>query len=349
MACGDYDAVLLVSFGGPERREDVMPFLENVVRGRGVPRERLLHVAENYYAIGGASPINRQNRALIASLRERLATEGPDLPVYFGNRNWHPMLPDTIRTMADDGVRRALAFVTSAFGSYSGCRQYSENIEAARAVVGQGAPEVDKIRLYFNHPGFIDAMADRVADALADPKLRNEQDVTLVYTAHSIPITMADTSPYLAQLRESARLVSACVGHDSWKLAFQSRSGPPSQPWLEPDISDLLVTLSEEGVKQVCVVPIGFVSDHVEVINDLDTDAASRARSVGLGFVRAQTVGIHPRFVSGVYDLIAERMNGSSDRQAVGSMPPCADICRVDCCPRPMRPGRGTQHGASRS
>ena len=343
MGARRYDAVLLVSFGGPERREEVLPFLENVVRGKAVPRERLLRVAEHYYACGGKSPINDQNRALVKALSAELADRGPDLPVYWGNRNWHPLLPDTIREMARDGVKRAIAFVTSAFSSYSGCRQYRENIAHAREQVRSGAPEVDKIRPFFNHPAFIGSMADRVSDSLAGLAGSRGRSMRVIYTAHSIPKVMAETSAYVAQLREAARLVSEQAGVRSWELAFQSRSGPPSQPWLEPDICDRLRELGESGIDRVCVVPIGFLSDHIEVLHDLDDEAATVARERSMEFARARTVGIHPRFVAGIRDLISERAEGGKERAAVGAMPASPDVCPIDCCPRPaMRRGAGS-------
>lgn len=335
MGARRYDAVLLVSFGGPERREDVLPFLENVVRGKAVPRERLLKVAEQYYAFDGKSPINDQNRALVRALTEELAARGPDLPVYWGNRNWHPLLPDTIREMARDGVQRAIAFVTSAFSSYSSCRQYRENIANAREQVCSGAPEVDKIRPFFNHPAFIGSMADRVSDSVAGLSVSPRSAMRVIYTAHSIPMVMAETSAYVAQLKEAARLVSEQVGVNSWELAFQSRSGPPSQPWLEPDICDRLRELGESGIDQVSVVPIGFLSDHIEVLHDLDAEAAAVARERGMEFARARTVGTHPRFVAGIRDLISERTEGGEERPVVGAMPASPDVCPIDCCPRP--------------
>lgn len=324
----------------------MLPFLENVVRGKAVPRERLLKVAEHYYAFGGKSPINDQNRALVSALRTELATRGPDLPVYWGNRNWHPLLPDTIRAMARDGVKRAIAFVTSAFSSYSGCRQYRENIANARAQVSAGAPEVDKIRPFFNHPAFIGSMADRVSASLVDLADSRERLTRVVYTAHSIPTVMAETSDYVAQLNEAARLVSERVGVTSWEVAFQSRSGPPSQPWLEPDICDRLRTLGESGVDQVIVVPLGFLSDHIEVLHDLDDEAAAVARERGMAFSRARTVGTHPRFVEGIRDLISERMEGGEERPVVGAMPASPDFCPIDCCPRPARP-RGAERAVN--
>ncbi|MXY68050.1 MAG: ferrochelatase [Acidobacteriia bacterium] len=340
MSAGGYDAILLVSFGGPERADDVVPFLENVVRGRGVPRERLLKVAEHYYEFGGRSPINDQNRSLIAALREELAVKGPSLPIYFGNRNWHPLLADTLSAMTRDGVQRALAFVTSAFGSYSGCRQYRENIDEAIKAAGGGAPRVDKIRPFFNHPGFIRSVAGRVRAALSQFDASDRAGVRLLFTAHSIPSSMAHTCDYVVQLCEASRLVSEQIGSDNWELVFQSRSGPPTQPWLEPDIGDRIDSLGAEGVRQVCVVPIGFLSDHIEVAYDLDFEAAARASTAGISLVRAETVGTCPVFVSAVCDLIRERVDGRPERACVGVLPVRPDECPKDCCPQPQRPGR---------
>ncbi len=333
-----YDAVLLVSFGGPERHQDVMPFLENVVRGRPVPRARLEDVAEHYYRFGGRSPINDQNRALIAAMRLELARRGVTIPVYWGNRNWDPLLPDAIREMAQDGVSRAVALVTSAFSSYSGCRQYRENIEAAISCVEGQGPVVDKIRAYFNHPGFIEAMADRVGEALARLGNGDGSTARIVFTAHSLPEAMASCCQYVAQLRESASLVCDRVGSGHWELAFQSRSGPPTQAWLGPDICDRLRQLRKDGVTRVCVVPIGFVSDHMEVVFDLDVEAREVAEEIGLDFVRAGTVGTHPRFVRGICDLIGERLWGGLERASVGGMPALPDICPSDCCLPAIRP-----------
>src|SRR6185503_5423415 len=236
-----YDALLIVSFGGPDGPKDVLPFLENVLRGRNVPRERMLEVAEHYYQFGGKSPINDQNRALIAALEKELAAHGPRLPIYWGNRNWHPLLPDTLRKMAADGVQRALAFVTSAYSSYSSCRQYRENIAAAQTEVGPTAPQIDKLRAFFNHPGFIEPMVENTRAALEKIPVERRQDAELVFTAHSIPAAMAATSRYEEQLHEASRLLADGVGSNvKWNLVYQSRSGPPQQPWLEPDICDFI-------------------------------------------------------------------------------------------------------------
>ena len=327
--------MIVVSFGGPDGHDDVLPFLENVLRGRNVPRERMLEVAEHYHHFGGRSPINEQNLALIAALRGELDRRGPRLPVYWGNRNWHPFLPDTLRRMADDGVRRALAFVTSGYSSYSGCRQYRENIAAARAEVGDRAPEIDKIRVFFNHPGFVGPAAENLRTALAACGAA-PADVPVLFTAHSIPIAMADTCRYVAQLQETARLVAAEAAASTWRLVYQSRSGPPSQPWLEPDVCDAIRDIHAAGGREVVVAPIGFISDHMEVLYDLDTEAADLCRTLDMHMVRAATVGTAPAFVSMVRDLIAERAWSLPDRPALGCLPASHDVCPLDCCPAPV-------------
>ncbi|MBV8069077.1 MAG: ferrochelatase [Acidobacteriaceae bacterium] len=332
-----YDAVLVVSFGGPERREDVLPFLENVTRGRNIPRERLLDVAEHYYHFGGKSPLNDQCRELVAALREDLASEGVRLPVYWGNRNWHPFLADALREMQADGIKHALAFVTAAYSSYSSCRQYRENIAAAQAEVGEGAPQVDKIRVFYNHPGFIHACADRVREALALFEPEDREAVRVAVTAHSIPCFMAETSDYKKQLRETMRLVSEAVGLHDWSLVFQSRSGAPGQPWLEPDILDHLRELRRNGVTNVLVAPLGFLSDHLEVLYDLDTEAQALARELGVKMVRAATVGTHPAFIQTIRQLILERIAPGEPRLAIGAYGPNHDVCPEDCCPPPQR------------
>jgi ferrochelatase len=317
-----YDAILIVSFGGPEHTEDVIPFLENVLRGRNVPRERLLEVAEHYYHFDGRSPINQQCRDLIAALRERVT-----LPIYWGNRNWHPMLADTVRQMADDGVQRALAIATSAYSSYSGCRQYIENIEAARSVVGTTAPVIDKLPPFWGHEGFVGANADRVSAALAMIPADRRAAARLVYTAHSIPLSMNASCRYEEQLVETARRVSSRTSHEEWDLVWQSRSGPPTQPWLEPDILEHLRALAEDGIRDVVVSPLGFLSDHMEVMYDLDHEAAALCRDLGLNFVRAQTPGTHP----GIIGMLAELIEL---RQTDTDLP----LCAPDCCPAPRRP-----------
>ena len=326
-----YDSVLVLSFGGPENDSEVLPFLENVLRGRNVPRERMLEVAEHYYHFGGRSPINDQNRELIQALREELKRNGPDLPVYWGNRNWHPFLADTLRQMRDEGRRRALAFATSAFSSYSGCRQYREDILSARAEV-EGAPLVDKLRIFYNHPGFIEAMSDRVADAL-----KQLPGAYLLYTAHSVPLSMERGSNYVQQLNEACRLVSAQVNQPEWRLVYQSRSGPPGQPWLEPDIND---ALREIASRDVVIAPIGFLSDHMEVLYDLDTEARALSDKLGRNMVRAGTVGVHPKMIAMVRELILERM-GRSDRPALGRFSPEPDECAMECCPARRWPLQG--------
>lgn len=310
----DFDAVLVLSFGGPERHEDVIPFLENVLRGKNVPRERLLEVAGHYYHFDGRSPINDQNRALIAALEAELAAHGPGLPVFWGNRNWHPLLADTLREMKAKGIRHTLAFVTSAFGSYSGCRQYLDDI----ARCGD-APRVEKLPTFSGHPGFIEATADRVRAALA-----GLPSGELLFTAHSIPLSMAASSPYVAQLEAACAAVAAAVGSPAYRLVYQSRSGPPGQPWLEPDIRDAL-----RG--DAVVAPIGFLSDHMEVLYDLDTEAAALARERGIRMVRAGTVGAHPRFVRMIRELITARIESG-----------IPTVCAPECCPLPRRPQSST-------
>lgn len=339
-----YDALLIVSFGGPERPDDVIPFLENVVRGRNVPRHRLIEVAEHYDRLGGRSPINDQNRALLAAVERELAEHGPPLRLYWGNRNWHPLLAETIRQMAADGVQRALAFVTSAFSSYSGCRQYRENIAAAQAEVGAAAPAIDKLRVFFNHPGFIEPMTERARSALEQIPAARRPAASLLFTAHSIPCAMAEACLYEAQLRESCRLIAEVLGRQldaehqprpwrDWQLVFQSRSGPPQQPWLEPDISDYLrAKYKQDTLRDVVVVPLGFLSDHVEVLYDLDVEAQQLCCELGVGMVRAATVGTHPRFVRMIRELVVERMSGSTERPALGHLGPSHDVCPDDCC-----------------
>ena len=336
----NYDAILIVSFGGPESREDVIPFLENVLRGKNVPRERLLAVAEHYYHFDGKSPINQQTRELISALKNELAQNGPNLPVYWGNRNWHPMLADTLRQMKQDGIQRALAFVTSAYSSYSGCRQYREDIARAQSEVGPGAPEIDKLRAFFNHPGFIEATEDRLRDALAQIPANARQNVQVVYIAHSIPLSMANTSDYVRQLEEVKRLVSARLGISNDVLVYQSRSGAPGQPWLEPDILDYLREVKARNLASAVVLaPISFISDHMEVLYDLDIEARQLCDSLSLPMARAKTVGVHPKFIAMIRELLLERTSGA-ERRALGSLGPRADLCQENCCPAPQRPGR---------
>jgi ferrochelatase len=340
-----YDAVLVVSFGGPEGPDDVLPFLENVTRGRGVPRDRLVAVAGHYDHFGGVSPINAQNRALIAAVEADFARNGVDLPIYWGNRNWRPYLADTVRQMTADGVRRALAFVTSAYASYSGCRQYQDDIAAAREQVGEGAPQIDKIRHFFNHPGFVEANVDAVRAALESLPADRRDAARLVFTAHSIPVAMAQASGpegglYVAELAETARLVAERVAPGRpYDLVWQSRSGPPQVPWLEPDIVDHIDALAGDGVPAVVVSPIGFISDHMEVRWDLDNEAAAAAAARGIAFVRAATPGTDPRFVTMVRELVLERSEPDRAPRALGLMGPSHDTCPLGCCPAPRRPG----------
>ncbi|MFF5173859.1 ferrochelatase [Micromonospora sp. NPDC000089] len=334
-----YDALVLVSFGGPERPEDVLPFLQNVTRGRGVPPERLAEVAEHYLHFGGVSPINEQCRELLAAIREDFAANGVELPVYWGNRNWDPMLADTVAQMRDDGVQRALAFVTSAYGGYSSCRQYQEDIAAARSAVGPDAPVIEKLRQFWDHPGFVEPHADAVRAALAQLDPAKRDTTRLVFTAHSIPSSAAATAGphggrYTAQMEETARLVHERAAPDlPYDLVWQSRSGPPQVPWLEPDINDHLTALAEQGVTSVVVSPIGFVSDHLEVVWDLDTEALETAKQLGLDFVRAGTPGTDPRFVTMVRELVAERStpDGQRLRRRLGELP-MWDTCPTPCC-----------------
>ncbi|MBL8830397.1 MAG: ferrochelatase [Planctomycetaceae bacterium] len=333
-----YDAILIVSFGGPEGPDDVIPFLENVLRGKNVPRERMLEVAEHYQHFGGVSPINAQNRALIAALETELKQHGPALPIYWGNRNWAPYLTDTVRQMADAGVKRAVAYFTSAFSSYSGCRQYRENVFAAQAAVGERAPQIDKLRVFYNHPGFILPMIERVQSALDTIPAERRDATHLVFTAHSIPMSMASGCNYVTQLDEACRLVSNAFPQLANRLVYQSRSGPPTQPWLEPDVGDYLRGLAGHGVKDVVVIPIGFISDHMEVMYDLDYEAKHIAEGLGMNVVRAGTVGTHPQFVSMIRELIAERMGLVSQKRFLGTLGPSHDVCPLDCCPAPQRP-----------
>jgi ferrochelatase len=360
----DYDAFVLVSFGGPEGPADVMPFLENVTRGRAVPRERLAEVAHHYDRFGGVSPINQQCRDLLAAIEKNFAASGLDLPVYWGNRNWSPYLAETVGTMAANGVRRAIAFVTSAYGSYSSCRQYLDDIEIARRQVGPGAPRIDKIRHFFNHPGFIGPFTESTVAALGSLPPAARPDAPLVFTAHSVPESMAAGSGpagglYPAQLAEAARLVTAGVAaadgrERPWRLVYQSRSGPPSVPWLGPDVSDHLADLARDGAPGAVLVPVGFVSDHMEVRYDLDVDAAEAGRRLGLPVARAATPGTDPSFVSMITELVRERVHGPGlahgerpTPRALGVMGPGPDACRDTCCQARPPAGRTDRPGES--
>ncbi|MEM7274488.1 MAG: ferrochelatase [Actinomycetota bacterium] len=346
MTTSTFDAVLVLSFGGPEQPEDVLPFLRNVTRGRNVPDERLAEVAEQYAVFGGRSPINDQCRNLIDALTVELAANGHDLPIYWGNRNWHPMLADTVATMAEDGVSNALVFTTSAFGSYSGCRQYRQDLAGAIEAVGPTAPRLQKLRLFYNHPGFIEPLAANLAEAIGEPPAAGDPSHRVVFTAHSIPNSMAAACSYEAQLHEAARLTMAAAGlaDHGFDLVYQSRSGPPHIPWLTPDVNDHLVAINADGVKTVTVVPIGFVSDHMEVMFDLDTQAAETAAELGMEMTRVPTVGIAPRFITMIRELIDEQV-AATPKLHLGSDGPWPDNCPAadHCIPAggPGRPGAG--------
>ena len=321
-----------MSFGGPEGPADVVPFLENVTRGRNVPHERLLDVAHHYERFGGVSPINGQNRALIEALEAELKARGPALRVYFGNRNWHPFLVDTLRQMRDDGVHRALMFVTSAYSSYSGCRQYREDVQRAQHAIGNGAPQVDKLRVFYNHPGFVEPNAVNLRQALSGVPADRRAQARVFFTAHSVPLAMARCSAYEVQLREACRLVAEAAGVKDWALAYQSRSGPPHVPWLGPDILDELDRVAGEGARDVVILPLGFISDHMEVLFDLDVEAADRARALGLHLSRVPTVGTAPAFIAMIRELIVERLEADTPRRALGALGPSHDVCAVSCC-----------------
>jgi ferrochelatase len=346
-----YDALLLLSFGGPERPEDVVPFLENVTRGRGIPRERLEEVGEHYFLFGGRSPINDRNRELLAAIQEDLHSAGVTIPVYWGNRNWDPYLTDTMRQMAEDGVRRAAVIVTSAYSSYSGCRQYRENLADAVSAV-DAAPRVDRLRHYFNHPGFVESMVDSTLAALAELGDDARHDARVLFVTHSIPTAMNDASgpqggAYVEQHRSVAEEIIERVRQETGHrygsdLVYCSRSGAPQVPWLEPDVNDHLEELRDLGVRAVVVVPIGFVSDHMEVVYDLDTEARATAEKLGLEMVRAATAGVDPRFVAMVRDLLLERAaverGQEVARNVVGVLEPSWDACPSGCCANPRGP-----------
>lgn len=335
----EYDALLVVSFGGPEGKDDVLPFLENVLRGKPVPRERMLEVAEHYYHFGGVSPLNQQVRDLLDVFKPALKESGVDLPVYWGNRNWHPMLDDTVRDMKQAGVKRGLALVLSGYSSYSGCRQYRENVYAACDTAGEGAPEFDKIRVFYNHPDFVAVNARRVKEAIEQLPDDKQAAVHIAYTAHSIPMSMADTSDYEKQLRETCRLVSDECGvpAERFKLVYQSRSGRPQDPWLEPDICDHIDELAGQGVDSLVIMPIGFLSDHMEVMFDLDEEARDKCAEHGMVMARAKTAGTDPQFVNMLVQLVRERLDETVEKKACGLFGPNHDVCPVDCCPAPPR------------
>lgn len=338
-----YDAILVLSFGGPEGRDDVIPFLENVLRGKPVPRERLLEVAEHYYHYDGISPINEQCRELIAALKIELESHGIGLPVYWGNRNWNPLLTDTVRQMKQDGVKRVLTYVTSGFSCYSGCRQYRENIQAAIADPEFAGMEFHKIRVFYNHPDLIEVLSGHVGQAVEEAAAGGSAPF-VAFTAHSIPMSMATTSDYQKQLNETCRLIAERLHlpADSWRLVYQSRSGRPEDPWLEPDILDFVKELHQNGQKSLVISPVGFLSDHMEVLYDLDDAAMHLCNEVGMTMVRARTPGSHPLFIRMIRKLIQERM-GCGPRECVGLFPANHDVCPVDCCPAPARPPAGAR------
>ena len=329
-----YDALLVVSFGGPEGMEDVMPFLDNVLAGLRLPDAARQRIAGRYERFGGVSPINAHTRALIAALREDLERDRLALPIYWGNRNWHPLLPDTLRKMEADGVGRALAFVTSTFGSYNGCRKYREDLhQAARGF--DRPPLIDKLRHGYNHPGFIRAFTERVDMALAELPEERRDDATILFTAHSLPESAARHAPYEAQLNEACGLVAAGLDRppSRWRLVYQSRNARyGSGEWLGPDVGDALAEEKEGGATEVVIAPIGFVCDHLEVTLDLDIEARRRADELGLNMVRAATVGTHPAFVGMIRDLVRERMTENPNRAVLGSRGPSHDYCPSDCC-----------------
>lgn len=333
-----YDAVLLVAFGGPEGPDDVLPFLQNVTRGHDIPESRLEQVATNYGHFGGVSPINEQCRRIRDELGAELGRRGPELHVYWGNRNWHPYLADTVAEMAGAGVRRALAVVMSAYSSYPSCRRYLEDIVSARAVVGTTAPRIEKIRAFHDHPGFVEPLIDAVDAARKRVPVARRDGSVLVCTAHSIPTAMAGASDYERQLRETAALVADGSGFDEWRLVWQSRSGPPTIPWLEPDINDHLRSLAGSA-NAVVLAPIGFVSDHMEVVWDLDVAAAATAVDAGIHMERAETPGTRPdaRFIAMLADLVAERLDPTRPRLSLGPSGPVPDDCPGECCPPPRR------------
>ncbi|MDA7951255.1 MAG: ferrochelatase [Pirellulaceae bacterium] len=346
-----YDALLVLSFGGPESGEDVLPFLENVLRGKNVPRSRMLEVAEHYYHFGGKSPINDQNRELISQLETAFTKEGIGLPIYWGNRNWYPLLPETLQKMAADGVKRALLFFTSAYSSYSGCRQYWENVDEAQKTLSTPI-SFDKLRGFYNHPLFIQAQVEKVNKAITALKGKTEKegegcedssdDPHVYFTAHSIPQTMANRSDYVAQLTETCRLVAERSRINNWQLVYQSRSGPPHQVWLGPDICDCLEELparmrSDKAIEKknprVLIVPIGFLSDHLEVLYDLDTEAADVCQKENILMERAETVGTSSTFIEMVVSLVRERLDSKRTKEAIGRFPPSHEKCPHGCCP----------------
>jgi ferrochelatase len=333
----DFDALLVLSFGGPEGMDDVEPFLDNVFRGLRVTAETKQRIAARYALFGGVSPIAGETRAFVTALRQHLATAGRTLPVYLGNRNWHPMLVDTVRQMRDDGVRHALVYVTSTFSSYSGCRRYREDLyEACRLI--EDAPQFAKLRMGYNHPGFIAAVASRCNEMLGQLPEGLRSTTPIVFTAHSLPDSMAHGCEYVAQLREACRLVAERLGHHDWELAFQSNNASyGGEKWLEPDVLEAIRRRHAEGLARIVVMPIGFLCDHMEVVLDLDVDAAETAHGLGVQLLRAKTVGVHPEFVAMISELVGERFDPGAERRVLGDRGVMPDRCRPGCCPS----GRG--------
>ena len=334
-----FDAVLLVSFGGPESPDEVWPFLERVSAGRGIPPARLAEVAKRYETVGGISPLNRRIRYLAANLSEELARHGIDLPVYWGNRNSMPLLTNAVSAMAAAGHQRVLAWLTSPYSSYSSCRQYGEDLEAAQEVLGIKAPRIEWIRRHHDHPGLIEPAADRLTEALGRLPIARRRNVVLAFSAHSIPTTMAAGCRYEAEVTEVAQLVAKRVDPDGnyrREVVWQSRSGPPGVTWLEPDVVDRIRTLASEGVDAVAMSPIGFPVENFEITWDLDVEAAQAAKESDMAFVRAWTVDDDPRFVTMIASLVAERTRpATGTRAALGALGIAPDTCPADCCPRP--------------
>ena len=327
-----YDSIIIISFGGPERMEDVAPFLENVVRGKNVPSERLALVAHHYELVSGKSPVNEQMRHLVAALQEDLRVHGLSLPVYWGNRNWHPYLSDTLAGMQKEGRKKALAFVTSAYSSYSSCRQYLEDIRQARETAGKNAPQIDKIRSYYNHPLFVETDTDHLLSTVSEIADGKKAEMSVAFTAHSIPLSMGGCSRYAAQLEEICALVAAKAGVEKWQLVYQSRSGPPAAPWLGPDILEHIRKLASESVKHLVIHPLGFVHDNLEIIYDLDYEAQALCAQLGMTMLRVRTACTGAKFVTLMRELIAERVKATTERPFLGTMGPLPDNCLPDCC-----------------
>ena len=338
MGIGRFDSLLLLSFGGPENSDDVMPFLRNVTAGRGVPDERLAVVAEQYELFGGKSPINELNQQLLCALNEELASRGYEMATFWGNRNWHPFVTDTVADLKSLGHTSTVCLVTSAFSSYSGCRQYHEDLDRARNEV-PGAPNIERVRVYWDHPDFLGTAAELLAESRDAAGLSSETPV--LHSAHSLPLSMAANCDYQQQLNEAAAIVNELAGmRGPYEVVFQSRSGPPSVPWLTPDIDQRIHELAEQGTQELLVHPLGFVADHMEVLFDLDTQSAAAAKEAGVKMVRTPTVGTHPRFVSMLVDLVEEAAGLRADRPSLSKSGPRPDKCNSQCCPAPTRPGR---------